>query len=146
MIELDHPEAPTIDLPVINNEYVAPRELRRWGFSKQRTKLYNLAPNEAREVYVNLNGSFEDPLEALDQIQLDTLGVDVRVLGMRVSPKGLTIRLGITPETDHRGLAEVNLTITAQDYTETISMVGRVSEYEYRGPLAIESDSEETEG
>ena len=146
LVELDHPEAPTIDLSVMNNEYVAPRELRRWGFSKQRMKLYNLAPNETREVYVNLNGSFEDPLEALDEIQTETLGVDVRVLGMRVSPKGLTMRLGITPETDYRGLAEVSLTITAQQYTETMSMVGRVSEYEYRGPLAIDSDSEETDG
>lgn len=127
LIELDHPEAPVIDLPIENLEY-EPRRMRRpWRFDPGRVLLGNIEPATNQDVYVVMQNIDSGAIDAIERIDITPPIAQVQVMGMERGESGLRVRLRVAPAADHRGLLALEVVVVAQGHDELLTILGRVA-------------------
>jgi hypothetical protein len=125
VVETDHPSAPVI---AIRRSDAAGGGARPWVVRHDHFVLGHVHPGETRTVDLELGGLGRDPLATLSDVRVDSVGADVRVIGIAGTRNGLDVRLRVRIDDDARGLVRARVELTSEGHTEPVELFARAPE------------------
>ncbi|MGP1346434.1 MAG: DUF1573 domain-containing protein [Phycisphaerales bacterium] len=129
LIVTDSPRSPVMSLRTVNLDYEPPRVRRAFIAQASPVLMHAMPAGESTEVRIALRGVSlgADAGDLLDWFEASSEHADVTLLGVSGEPELslATLRVGVRPRAEHRGLVSVDVWATIDGHTEHIVLHGR---------------------